>query len=41
MSAVLRQDRCAFMNAWGVSWGHSSEELLVNVANLFSDEQEK
>jgi hypothetical protein len=41
MLAVLRQDRCAFMNPWGLSWGHSSDELLVNVANLFSDEMEK
>lgn len=41
MLAVLRLDRCAFMNPWGLRWGHSSDELLVNVANLFSDELEK
>jgi len=29
------------MNAWGLRWGHSSEELLINIANLFSDEPGK
>jgi len=29
------------MYAYGLSWGHSSEELLINIANLFSNEPGK